>query len=256
MQRTFSEQGSCLCNTIFQQTPPTWRPPRRRVRRREQARDVGKPMSRSSWNCLITTRSCSISDILTWYCLSLSESLNARVNELTWPSFSWSTDRASIACKKLWRSMMALVLVLLVLTCERNLLTRLLGGWVPSPALFRRPSWNLSVIFRWGWVHWPNKYFKTESSFSSVIRPCVSVLQREPPAKVGWQNLRRNRSTQENDLRRNYWRWWGRDLEELALEVVWSDTSSDFQWKWDWDTLWLSIPSMNGRKTSEKDLWK
>ena len=48
--------------------------------------------------------------------------------------------------------MMALVLVLLVLTCERNLLTLLLGGWVPSPALFRRPSWNLSVIFRWGWV--------------------------------------------------------------------------------------------------------
>ena len=47
--------------------------------------------------------------------------------------------------------MMALVLVLMVLTCERNLLTRLLGGWVPSPALFRRPSWNLSVIFRWGW---------------------------------------------------------------------------------------------------------
>ena len=101
MQRTFSLWGSCLCNRIFQQTPPTWRPPRRRVRRREQARDVGKPMSRSSWNCLITTRSCSISDILTWYCLSLSESLNARVNELTWPSFSWSTDRASIAWKKL-----------------------------------------------------------------------------------------------------------------------------------------------------------
>jgi len=95
--------------------------------------------------------------------------------------------------KKWWRSMMALVLVLLVLTCERNLLTRLLGGWVPSPGLFRRPSWNLSVIFRWGWVHWPNKYFKTESSFSSVIRPCVSVLQREPPAKVGWQNLQGGR---------------------------------------------------------------
>ena len=34
-----------------------------------------------------------------WYCLSLSESLKHRVTELTWLAFSWSTDRASIACK-------------------------------------------------------------------------------------------------------------------------------------------------------------
>ena len=34
-----------------------------------------------------------------WYCLSLSESRKQRVRALTWLAFSWSTDRASIACK-------------------------------------------------------------------------------------------------------------------------------------------------------------
>jgi hypothetical protein len=34
-------------------------------------------------------------------------------------------------------------------TCERNLLTLLLGGWGSDPGRFRR-SLNRSVIFRWG----------------------------------------------------------------------------------------------------------
>ena len=35
-------------------------------------------------------------------------------------------------------------------TCERNLLTLLLGWWGREPGLFLIRSWNRSVIFLWG----------------------------------------------------------------------------------------------------------
>ena len=100
-----------------------------------------------------------------------------------------------------------------MLTWERNLLTLLLGGWLTLPGRFLPRSWNLSVIFLWGWVDLLNvvdeekdnkggilaqKTFLSKlktNNVASVSRRwavCISA-SKEPPAKVGRQNMERGR---------------------------------------------------------------
>ena len=43
-------------------------------------------------------------------------------------------------------------MTMVMLTWERNLLTLLLGGCATLPGRFLPRSWNLSVIFLWGWA--------------------------------------------------------------------------------------------------------
>ena len=51
------------------------------------------------------------------------------------------------------RRKIAMMTTMVTLTWERNLLTLLLGGCVTLPGLFLPRSWNLSVIFLWGFKH-------------------------------------------------------------------------------------------------------